>query len=675
MKTCPICDTDFPDHHTTCPTDGVVLIESHGLAVGDVVHGKYRILRKLGQGGMGVVYLANDSLLGVNMALKFLVGDLGRDPRFIQRFRLEARAAFQLRHPNIVEVTNLDQADDGSLFIAMEYVEGPSLRSVIEKSRVGLPIPRALDIVRGIASGLAAAHAQGTVHRDVKPENILLARASDGREQAKVLDFGIVAIAESVSRQSVTHGLMLTPDYAAPEQWNEMPAGDMDGRTDIYAMGCMFYEMLTGRTPFQAQSTAGWLHQHLEQAPNPPSDLRPELANWPGLDELVLRMLAKDRHYRPHDAEFLRLLDAVKYAPPESFQTAIPEAAGQRPRTIPEGNLPRPQSRPPSAPAQTLKKTPVQPKVPAPPRPQQGAVKIPGWVWGALAVLALVAIFATWRLIVERRSTETASGTVVKPTPAPGPDATQTEPKPSPGDQPGHVPAKEIKPPVPKANNSQGEQQALTAYGLKQYAAAVPLLNRACAGGSWAACEALGKMYREGLGVAKDNSRAADLFEKACDSGYASACDSLGISYQTGQGVPQDYSKAVGMYAKACDGGVPKGCNKLGLLYATGKGVAKDEVRAAALYKQACDGGEAMGCSNLGNIYAIGRGVPRNDSAAAILYRKACDAGDAAGCSNLGAHYKLGLGVEKDPAKAKEFLSKGCTLGNQWGCDRLKEMQ
>ncbi len=306
MKTCPVCDTDYPDQHNTCPTDGAVLIVSHELAAGSLVRGKYRITRKLGQGGMGVVYQAEHILLGGRVALKFLTGDLGKDPKFIKRFRMEARAAYQLRHPNIVEVTDLDQAEDGNLFIAMEYVEGPSLRAVLDEAPARLEIARALVLVRGIASGLAEAHKHATVHRDIKPENILLATSRDGWEQPKILDFGIAAMTESVTRTSITRGLMLTPDYAAPEQWEEMPAAEMDGRTDLYAMGCVFYEMLIGQTPFHAHNMeAGGVSIWRRRPGRPASCGR----SWPiglGLDGLTMRLLAKNRDDRPQDAELLR---------------------------------------------------------------------------------------------------------------------------------------------------------------------------------------------------------------------------------------------------------------------------------------------------------------------------------------------------------------------------------
>ncbi len=200
---------------------------------------------------MGVVYLAEHLMLGGQLALKFLAAELSRNPQFIKRFRQEARAAYQLRHPNIVEVVDLDQDEDGSLFIAMEFVAGPSLRAMLHETPHGLPVERALHIARGLGAGLAAAHARGAIHRDIKPENILLGTQPDGSEQPKVLDFGIAAMTEGITNLSRTHGLLLTPEYAAPEQWRGTPAAELDGRTDLYALGGVLYEMLAGRTPFQ----------------------------------------------------------------------------------------------------------------------------------------------------------------------------------------------------------------------------------------------------------------------------------------------------------------------------------------------------------------------------------------------------------------------------------------
>lgn len=311
MKLCPLCDTPYPNHLTNCSTDGAMLIESRELEPGTVIRNKYRIVRALGHGGMGTVYLAEHLLLGRMKALKFISSDLSRDPRFLKRFRLEAQVMIELRHPNIVEVVDLDQAEDGSPYIAMEYVSGPGLRQVLAAGP--FRVERALEIARGVALGLGMAHAGGVIHRDVKPENILLAGGADRPEIPKLLDFGIAAMKESSTAISRTRGLMLTPEYAAPEQWKGMAAEDLDGRTDLYALGGVLHEMLTGRTSFRSHNTDGWMYQHLQAELIAPRLLRPELGQWPGLDALVMRLLAKNREDRPSGvAEFVRELDAVR---------------------------------------------------------------------------------------------------------------------------------------------------------------------------------------------------------------------------------------------------------------------------------------------------------------------------------------------------------------------------
>ncbi|MGD0294599.1 MAG: TonB family protein [Terracidiphilus sp.] len=346
MKTCPICEKSWPSNHANCPTDGALLIDLRELEPGTVIRGKYRIVRQLGRGGMGTVYLAEHILLNRPRALKFISSELSQDAAFLRRFRREAQAAIELRHPNIVEVVDLDQAEDGSPYIAMEYVEGPDLRHALDTIKschpertlsaakgeskdlhFGLfPVERALSIARGIALGLGAAHAKGIIHRDVKPENILLAEGEGKPETPKLLDFGIAAMKESATVVSHTHGLLLTPPYAAPEQWKGMAAEDLDGRADLYALGGVFYEMLTGRSPFHAANTEGWMYQHLQEQPQPPSNLRPELANWPGLDALVLRLLAKDRDQRPRDAgELVGLLDAARFVAPSARRETVRE--------------------------------------------------------------------------------------------------------------------------------------------------------------------------------------------------------------------------------------------------------------------------------------------------------------------------------------------------------------
>jgi eukaryotic-like serine/threonine-protein kinase len=320
MKTCPHCETGYPDSQTTCPTHGDLLKKIRELEPGMVIHKTYRIVRKLGQGGMGTVYLAEHILLREQRVLKFLAPELNHDPRFVSRFAREARAMHQLRCRNVAEYGDLEVAEDNSLFYSMELVDGPSLRRFLDSEPKPFDVQLALTITRGIAEGLGAAHAKGMVHRDINPGNILLAQENDGMIP-KIIGFRIVATEDNSSVDTRNPGLVFDPPYAAPEQWRGMPAAELDGRTDFYALGGVLFEMLTGQTPFQAGNLEGYMLGHLTEAPQPPSGLRPELAEWKGLDELVLRLLAKDRDDRPRDAEeTLKLIEAIGAARPRTTE-------------------------------------------------------------------------------------------------------------------------------------------------------------------------------------------------------------------------------------------------------------------------------------------------------------------------------------------------------------------
>src|SRR5271157_82950 len=573
MKSCPICDTPYPDQRTTCPVDGAVLIGSPDLEPGHIVRGKYRIERKLGQGGMGVVYLAEHLMLGGELALKFLATDLSRNPQFIKRFRQEARAAYLLRHPNIVEVADLDQDEDGSLFIAMEYVVGPSLRSALRETKGPLPVERALRIARGVAAGLAAAHARGAVHRDIKPENILLGIRPDGQEQAKVLDFGIAVMAEGITDLSRTHGLLLTPEFAAPEQWRGTPAAELDGRTDLYALGGVLYEMLAGRPPYHAQNIEGWMFQHLQGVPVPLCNLRPNLAReHPGLEAVVMRLLAREREQRFPSAP--ALLEALAPPPP-----------GPKPVTVVE---PAPLSQQPT---------------PAPePEPIPQRAGIPKWaVAAAVIVVGLGIGFAAWF----SRSTPTTAIPVLTPgggtyvdahsvaisdaTPnatihytvdgSPPTEASRIYTQPISSLPSGavlramatannHRPSSDVtgvyiwlESARPAANPpwSSVYGQGKSSYDVKQYVQARTLFAQACDGGEMRACNYLGYLYAQGLGGPQSVQMAREVYQKACDQGTLSSCASLGSLYQDA-GNTGDARK---YFQKACDGGLSEACGLL----------------------------------------------------------------------------------------------------------------
>jgi len=314
MKQCPVCNTDYPDKHSTCPTDGAVLLSASGpeWPPGTLIRGKYRILARLGKGGMGIVYKSQHIFLDELRALKVMWPHLAADPKFRQRFLREGKEGRKLRNNvHIVAIEDQEQAEDGSLYIAMEYVAGVSLRDLLRHLHAPVPIPRALNITRGMAEGLQTAHTLGMVHRDIKPDNVLLARDARGWDVAKIADFGIMALRETSTARS-SHPLLTAP-YAAPEQWKSDEDSLPDPRTDLYAVGMTLYEMLTGRLPFRAATSAQWMHAHLAQEPAPPSRFNLELAAYPGMDRLILKLLSKDMRDRPTDAQaFMHELDLVE---------------------------------------------------------------------------------------------------------------------------------------------------------------------------------------------------------------------------------------------------------------------------------------------------------------------------------------------------------------------------
>ena len=260
--------------------------------IGTVLVG-YRIRALLGRGGMGVVYLADHIALGRAVALKILAPELAEDERFRARFLSESRLAASLEHPHIVPIYDAGEAD-GLLYIAMRYVEGADLRTVIRREGA-LDAQRAVEIVGQVAGALDAAHERGLVHRDVKSRNVLIAR-EDGGDHCFLSDFGLVKTASSESSVAHRGQLLGTIEYVAPEQ---IEGRMVDARADVYSLGCLLYECLTGEVPFRRDAEVAVIYAHLVEEPSPPSRLRPELPA--GFDNVVAKAMAKspkDRYRR-----------------------------------------------------------------------------------------------------------------------------------------------------------------------------------------------------------------------------------------------------------------------------------------------------------------------------------------------------------------------------------------
>ena len=268
-----------------------------GQRVGD----RYRLERRLGSGGMADVWLAHDEMLNRLVAVKFLHERFAQDAQFVERFRREAEAAAGLQHANVVGVFDRGVAE-GRHWIAMEYVEGAALKDLIAR---GLSVGEAVEIIRQVLSGARFAHARGIVHRDLKPQNVLV----DGEGRARVSDFGIARA--GASEITATGSVLGTAQYLSPEQAQGL---DVTATSDIYSVGVMLYEALTGRVPFDADTPVAVALKQVSEQPRPPSELNPQVP--PALDAVVLRALAKDPANRFQSAdEFIRALDAAEADP------------------------------------------------------------------------------------------------------------------------------------------------------------------------------------------------------------------------------------------------------------------------------------------------------------------------------------------------------------------------
>ncbi len=301
-------------------------VAGSALAPGTTVAG-YRIEALIGRGGMGAVYRADEEGLGRKVALKVIAPELAQDERFRERFLRESRIAASLDHPHVIPIYQAGE-QDGVLFLAMRYVEGADLAKLVAEEGALEP-KRVIDLLSQIAEALDAAHEKGLVHRDVKPSNVLIAESA-GREHCYLGDFGLTKRTGSLSGVSVAGEIVGTLEYVAPEQITGNP---LDERADVYSLGCVLYECLTGQSPFPRATDVALLWAHVHEEPTPPSQARSELPKE--LDTVLARALAKEpgRRYRSAGEllaatrSALRLVDAAPPASPRSRRTVALAAA------------------------------------------------------------------------------------------------------------------------------------------------------------------------------------------------------------------------------------------------------------------------------------------------------------------------------------------------------------
>jgi serine/threonine-protein kinase len=452
MKICGSCHQIYTDDLGFCPLDGrrlaAALTESEvRIALG--LADRFRIIGRLGEGGMGTVFLAEQIALGNRpVAIKLLHRSLVEDPEFLLRFHNEAASTARIHNPNVITVYESGQADDASPYIVMEYLEGVTLRQRI-RERGAFPVPETVDIVQQTARGLSAAHRLGIIHRDLKPDNIFLTRGDEGEVVAKVMDFGIAKLRQSATR-TLTGMVLGTPAYMSYEQASGMPSDRLDARSDVYSLGVVTYEMLTGRAPFYADTPLGYVKQHVFEEPPPFRTIRPGLPVSPEIEWVVMKALRKDREERYQTpVEFARDLAAAaapagptmdisklfpsieRDSPPPTYKPAEPSpqlmtspatadvAVQTPPPTAVEGIFEPPDATPremPPAPLPQVTYAPAAPETaPIPLR-----TDLPTWVkYGAPGVgLLAVLVIGIWYL--------------TRPAPRPAPPPKATAPKTSP---------------------------------------------------------------------------------------------------------------------------------------------------------------------------------------------------------------------------------------------------
>ena len=325
MKYCAACHKTYPAEYSVCPADQSGLLVAHELQPGMIIRNKYEILARIGVGGMGVVYRSRHLTFNELCAIKIVNDVISGDANFLQRFQTEAVVTRKLRHPNAVRVDDFDYTEDGRPFIVMELVEGKNISEILQ-AEGPFAVRRAVRIAAQVARALGVAHKLGVVHRDIKPGNIILTTDEQGQETAKVLDFGIAKLREAAGEarpeMTMTGMVVGTPSYMSPEQFMGKKAGAaIDGRTDIYSLGVVLYQMVTACLPFEADTIYSLMMQHMEGNARPPHELKPELKIPESLSRVILKAIERSRDQR--------------YQTAEEFSAALEQVANDQPASVP----------------------------------------------------------------------------------------------------------------------------------------------------------------------------------------------------------------------------------------------------------------------------------------------------------------------------------------------------
>jgi serine/threonine-protein kinase len=596
----------------------------------------YELQDRIGAGGFAEVFRVRDLRLKRDLAVKVLRPDLGLSPDLVMRFRREAETIANLRHPHIVPVYDVGEAE-GLAYLIMPLIVGENLRTVMEREGA-MPVKDVQRILREACSGLAAAHDAGIVHRDIKPENVML----EGPEKRVLLmDFGIAKVVGGgagddgdPSEGLTSTGIIIgTPQYMSPEQ----ACGDksIDARSDQYSLAVVGYRMLSGTLPFDGESTRAVLYQQLVGEPKPLGERMPDL---PGpINVAIQRAMAKEPNERfPSMREFAAMLEG------DSSLTLTPK--------------PGPGITPGKA-APSSRRTSI--------------------LMGVVAALAMVGWYFSQNSSAPSAADEPlVAPAAVLPEPAPSTVLPTTNATP-PATPPAGGTAASKTPAVTKPGTKSATPTpppVATAAPAPASAPSGPSCSRAAANGDWlgaanaCATEAaagsavaqriLGSLYDRGSGVTADPAKAVEWYRKASSGGDLEAKMALSRLLESGRGAPANQGESIALLREAAAGGLLRAQQNLAFRLENGGGIKKDEAEAALWYRRAAEQGDVASQEKLAGFLARGRGVTKNEAEALEWYQKAGDKGSAEAAWQAAQAYFKGKGTAKDEAAGLEWLRK-----------------
>lgn len=612
-------------------------------AVEAVLGSRYQVLSLIGRGGMGVVYKVRDRELDKTFAIKMLDASLVSSQLTRKRFQQESKAASQLTHANLCAVYDFGVGESGAPFIVMDYLDGTTLAQILKRDGA-LDRDRALPMFQQICEGIAHAHSKGVVHRDLKPENIMITHDND-LDVVKVVDFGIAQVLtdelRATQRLTKTGDLFGSPFYMSPEQ---CLGNQNDVRSDIYALGCLLYEMLTGAPPLVGENPIRTILKHINEDPIPPSVKKPQANISLDLDYVIMRCLEKQPADRYQSAgDLLTDLQAMQAGRPLAKQHGKRVAKA----------------------VQRVSRS---------------------WALPAVVAACLIAL-AVGATIYQRNQG------VQQPPPAPtsmfAPNASADELA-ALGDayQRGNgVPVDYLKAAQYfEEAGKRGSSNAWLGLGLMyedgtgvpvDFSKAVSCYRAAADVGNMIGQHNLAIMYEDGRGVAKDQERAIELYQQAAAQGYGPSQVNIGYLYEHGIGVPQDYKQAMQWYEKGSKYRHPtagQAAHNIGVLYERGLGVPADGKKAFAWYTLALQKGNPGELTSLAQCYLDGIGVAVDTVQGVTLMKRAAEAGDVYAYESLGDLYETGRVGEKNYAKAAANYQYAASMNSYVGKYKLARL-